>query len=186
MFTSYLKTIESIVGPYTEEEVYSIYADPNTGKTVLLLGEVFNAISQGQRVVWIDTEGGHEGMFKQFGPSYAKRFGVDINKLEDKYEYIQLLTAQELINYFGVDAEILYDKKISVLMKGFKTKPDGTIYENWGKKKGNLVIIIDSFSSPFRLGFSTKVENFSARADAQGVLVYGLLRFMRQTSANIK
>jgi len=188
MFKSFLQSVEDIIGgEFREKEIYSFYGMANVGKTTYLIGEVINAIKQGYRVAWIDTEGGFTGIWSRFSGVYKSRFGVDDKSVEDNFYYVKLLTPEALAKYLGVDYEINYGKgnKVAIKLKGFLSKPDGTLYEVYGKKRGKVLVVVDSFSSPFKLNFSTNVENFSGRADAQSMTIMGIMKFMDKTSATV-
>ncbi len=185
MFKSYLNGITDMVGDFAPKEIYSIYAAPNVGKTIYLIGEAINALNQGQRVIWIDTEGGFDNMWSKFAPIYAQRFNYNLANLDQNYEYYRVITPQELSALFGFNIDVEYDKKISTKITSINKKSEGTLYEHWGNKKKDLLIILDSFSSPFKLGFSMAVENFSARADAQSIIFMGIMQFMEKTSATV-
>jgi len=186
MFNSFLQSVSNIIGgEFKDKEIYSFYGSANVGKSTYLVGEVINAIKQGYRVAWVDTEGGFTGIWDRFSKSYKNRFGVSDKEIKDKFNYVKVLTPEELARYFGVDYEINFGKgnKVAIRLKGFLSKPDDTIYELYGRKRGKVLVVIDSFSSPFKLSFSTNVENFSGRADAQSITMMGLMRFMDRTSA---
>lgn len=172
-----------LVGEFKGKEVYSIYGLASVGKTLYLIGEAINALKNGYRVIWIDTEGGFDGLWENFKNRYAKRFGYDFKNFEENWEYRRILTAEELAKYLGIDIEVDYDKgKTEVSIKGFSEKED-TIYEKFGKKRDNVLIILDSFSSPFKMGFTTKVQDFSARADTQSIIMMAVMKFMDKTNA---
>ncbi len=180
---SYLKNVEDIFGEFKGKEVYSFYGLASIGKTLYLIGEAVNALANGVRVIWIDTEGGWEGIWDNFAPKYAKRFNYDMSKLDELFEYKRVLSVEELAAYLGMEVEIEYGGKIKATLKKMMTKEDNTIYEKFGKKRDKVMIILDSFSSPFKMQFTTGVEQFSSRADVQSIIMMGLMRFMEKTNA---
>lgn len=183
MVKSYLQSVNDIVGEFRGREVYSIYGSASVGKSIYLMGEGINALKAGLRVVWIDTEGGFDGLWNKFKDKYAARFQYDFKGFDDNWEYHRVLTPEEFIRYLGIDIEVNYDKsKIEIAIKKFIEGQD-TIYEKFGRKRDNLMVIVDSFSSPFKLGFTTNVQNFGARADAQGIAMMAAMKFMEKTNA---
>jgi RecA/RadA recombinase len=186
VYNSYLKGIDELNGGgYEEKEVYALYGEPNVGKTTFLIGEAVSLMENGVRVIWVDTEGGWQGVWNAWFSKYEKRFGSSI-KLDNMFTYKRVLSVEEFCKYFGFGVSVSYDKnKIGVTLAGELKGHDldGSAYEKFGRVKGKLAIIVDSFTSPIKLQFSTSVQNFSGRADAESSMLYTLLRFMEKTNA---
>lgn len=187
MITSYLEGINRLLGEgYDDKEIYSLYGEPNVGKTTFLIGEVANFLSKGYRVVWVDTEGGFSGVWNRWFPIYKERFKVKPEE-EKNFIYQRAFTVEEFARFFGYSASVDYDvKKTNVLLSGKitnKTDLEDTIYGKVGRLRGKVAVIIDSFSSPIKLQFTGSVQNFSGRADAESIMMLSLMQYMEKTSA---
>ena len=180
---SYLEAINSEIVEFREEEIYSLYGTANVGKSLYLLGEVANALSQGIRVIWLDTEGGLDGLKNKFMPKLVDRFHVKPEQLAE-LKYRRIFDIEQLALEFGIKLNIEYgDKKAGIYIKDTHDKTENTILSEYGRKRGNIMLVIDSFSSPFKLEFTTNVENFSGRADAMSAVMLGIVKFMAKTKA---
>lgn len=184
MLESYLNGINTMNGGgFEEKEIYALYGEANIGKTSYLIGEAVNMMNNGIRVVWIDTEGGFTGVWNKWYPVYVQRL-VARFKLDDLFLYKRVLSVEEFCHFMGYDVTVDYGKsKISVILNGEAKKEEGTVYEKYGRMRGKLAVIVDSFSSPIKLQFSSAVQNFSGRADAESVMLMTLMKFMEKTSA---
>jgi RecA/RadA recombinase len=183
MIESYLSGINKLIGKgYEEQEIYALYGEPNVGKTTFLIGEIASLISKGYRVVWIDTEGGFKGVWEKWFPLYKTKYGLKDSD-DDKFLYHKAFTVEEFVKYLGYNISVEYDKnKINVSLGG-KVDEKETIYEKFGKLKGKVAVVVDSFSSPIKLQFTGNVQNFSGRADAESIMLYGLMQYMEKTNA---
>ncbi|MEM0142477.1 MAG: hypothetical protein QXL94_00785 [Candidatus Parvarchaeum sp.] len=186
MYKSFLNGVSSMLsgGEFDEKEVYAMYGEPNVGKTSYLIGEAINLMSQGVRIIWVDTEGGFSGVWSKWSSIYLARFGNKI-KLDDLFEYKRVLSVEDFAAYFGYKLDIMYDKnKVSVNLGGEIEKKDAeNVYTKYGRYKGKVAVIVDSFSSPIRLQFSSNVQNFAGRSDAESAMVLSLMKFMEKVGA---
>ena len=181
MVKSFLNGINNLIGgEFLEKEIYSIYGVASVGKSVYLIGEALNLIANGWRVVWIDTEGGFQGNFNVWEPIYEKRFGK-INL--DNFHYYRVLSVEEFCELFGMQVKVDYgDSKMEVTPTSVNEKLS-ELYEKYGRLRGKVAVIVDSMSSPIRLQFTSKVQNFSGRADAESLMLLNLIKFAEKTNA---
>jgi len=188
MLKSFLNGINDLIGSegFREQEVYSIYGAPSVGKSVYLIGEAMNFLKNGWRVVWLDTEGGFHGNWGNWSPVYEKRFDVSFSKFADNFFYQRVLSFEEFCALFGMQVEVVYgESKMEITVKkGFDEK-DSAIYDKFGRMKGKMLVVVDSFSSPIKLQFTSKVQNFSARADAESLMLFNVIRFMEKVNATV-
>ncbi len=181
MVGSYLNGIKDLVGgDFREKEIYSIYGLPSVGKSLYMIEEAFNLLNNKYRVIWIDTEGGYNGLYETFKSKFESKYP---NISPDNFYYKRCLTVEDLSQYLGIGMEIKYGDKITSSITKISTRDEGSIYETIGRKHGKFAIILDSFTSPLKLQFGTAVQNFGGRADAGGYIILGLMKLMDQTNA---
>jgi len=171
---SSIPLINSIFGGYAYSELTAIYGVPMAGKSLLLLQEAYYCLSQGYRVVWIDTEGGISRMHEAWADKFRSRFRVPNRK------HIDFITIRSPIRFLrfltGYDVQIEYGKKTGLTIKGRLKKKDNDLLSK--HVRDNTLIIIDSFTQPFRLGFSSDSQNLPARASAMAFALSGLYDIM--------
>ncbi|MEM0143003.1 MAG: hypothetical protein QXL94_03510 [Candidatus Parvarchaeum sp.] len=186
---SYLNGINGLISGegFEEKEIYALYGEANVGKTSYLIGEVVNLMNNGYRVAWIDTEGGFNGVWGQWYNIYKKRMNATFD-LEKQFIYKRVIGVEDFCKYMGIDMSVEYgDNKVSVTMttssKKAKDATEDTLINKYGKLRGKVAVIVDSFSAPIKLEFSSAVQNFSGRADAESIMMLSLFKFMEKTSA---
>lgn len=180
---SYLSNVDKLIGgDFREKEIYSLFGEASVGKSLYLIGEAISLMSQGTRVIWLDTEGGFDGLWEKFSPLLMQRFGVSEERVKELFFYKRVVTAQEFCKFFGFDLEVSYNKKVAIDINGWKEK-DGEAYTLFGRMRGKMAIILDSFSSPTKMEIPTNVQNFSARADLQSFMILGMVKFMSKVGA---
>ena len=181
MVSSYLKGINDLIGGgFKEKEVYSLYGFPSVGKSLYMIEEMFNLLANKYRVIWIDTEGGFDGLFNSFKAKFEAKYGVTDYS---NFTYRRCLMVEDLAKFLGMDINVKYGDKITADIVGFTKKDEDNIYEVIGRKRGKFAIIVDSFTSPLKLQFGTSVQNFGARSDASSYIILGLMKVMEQTGA---
>ena len=75
MVGSYLNGIKDLVGgDFREKEIYSIYGLPSVGKSLYMIEEAFNLLNNKYRVIWIDTEGGYNGLYETFKSKFESKY----------------------------------------------------------------------------------------------------------------
>jgi hypothetical protein len=175
---SFSKNVEKLIGEYVPKEIYSFYAVPNSGKTLFLLQEAYSLVKQGVRVLWIDTEGGFNGLAN----SWWGKWGFDGKNIF----YVNYFDYEELMRWLGWNVTIEYGKNKMEILGGEPIKKEQTVYaDDFGKLRSNTAIIVDSISSLLRLRFSDSSQNYPVRATATGYLFYALMKLANKVNAPI-
>jgi KaiC/GvpD/RAD55 family RecA-like ATPase len=179
---SFLSNLENLIGEFRSEEYYSIYARPSAGKTLYVLEEAVNLISQGATIIYLSTENGFEGLFEEWKPKFEEKFNVKVT--EQNFKIFKIYNLENLMDFLGRSINItIGDKgKMTTFLVEEKKKNIDTLPIHISKAK-NPVIILDSFSVLFREDFNTATQNFSARSDAVGFLFATLKEIMRKYNA---
>jgi hypothetical protein len=174
-------------GEFQPQNVYALYGVPNVGKTLMVMTEVASLASQGIRTLWIDTEGGLNfdggaGIWGAWKEKLEKRFGLkDLNEF---VEYKRVTGYEELMKYLGQVVEIEFGEgKMGILRKGKTRRGEETVYDSFGRKRGNCVIVLDSLSNVFRVEFGSTLQNFPSRGDATGLLTHAMNLLMEKVNA---
>lgn len=180
MVKSFLNSINKLIGgEFYEKEVYSMYGVPSVGKSVYLMEETANFLNEGYRVIWIDTEGGFRGNWSVWTPVFINKF----SKMKpDNFHYEKVLDLEGFCSLFGMTVGLEYGKsKMEVTPLKVEEK-DSILYREFGKLKGKVAVIVDSFTSPIKLQFTSKVQNFSGRADAESLMLWNLVKFAEKVN----
>ncbi len=182
---AHLKGIaEMFNGDYLASELYSIYATPSSGKTLFLIGEAVQAIKNGYRVLWLDTEGGFDGLWNYWRPIYDKRFDGKYN--DSAFFYKRFSKFEDMMAYLGESVEFDFTKsKTEMIYHGKIKKGTPTVYDDFGRLKGKTLIIIDSLTNIFRHHLVTSTQNFPVRADATGMLISTLILLAARVEAPV-
>ena len=181
---SFLNNINELIGEYRPEEFYSIYARPSSGKSLYLLEESANLISQGAKILYLNTETGFSGLFDMWKEKIEQKFGIKFT--ESNFVVFNIASIIELMKLLAMPIVIEVGKggKETVYLDSVNkiTKDVDTLYKHV-HYKNNPVVILDSFSTLIRESFTTAVENFSGRADATGLVFAAFRRFMNKTGS---
>ncbi|RKY98978.1 MAG: hypothetical protein DRQ10_06850, partial [Candidatus Hydrothermota bacterium] len=122
---SSIPLFNSIFGGYAHSELTAIYGVPMAGKSLFLLQEAYYFLSQGYRVIWVDTEGGIKQMHSAWADKLRSRFQVPNRKhinffiIRSPIRFMQFLT--------GYDIHIEYGKKTGLTIKGRLKKKDNDL-----------------------------------------------------------
>lgn len=186
MVESYLKSIGFLLGKeFRPVEIYSLYAEPNTGKTLYLMGEIINAIKNGYRVLWIDTEGGFDGLWERWFPVLDSR--LEGKFVKENLSYVRLNSYEDAMMFLGRKISLKYGKEKTELLyiKDLDTKELNPIYNSFSKKRGNTMIVMDSLTNLMRMSIPTSMQNFPVRADATAILINSINLLADRTDAPI-
>jgi RecA/RadA recombinase len=179
--------LSPLFGEYIPTNIYAVYGVPNVGKTLLAMTEVAALEAQGARILWIDTEGGlnfedNSGIWGAWKPKLEARFGL--KDLNENIEYHRVTDYVELMTWLNFPVEFEYgDGKPTIQPRKANKHLEGTVYENFGRKKDKTFIVLDSMSSVFRLQFGSMLQNFPGRGDATAYLIYAINRLMTRVNA---
>lgn len=169
---------------YTPKEIYALYSEPSIGKTLFLMQEAINFIAQGNKVLWLDSEDGFDGLWNEWSPKIAQRYNVQIK--EGDFTYYNNTMYEGMMKYLGYNTSIEYGKnKMEVKMLGRVGKGEETVYADFGRKRDKTVIIMDSITGLLKLQFSTAQQNFAPRADATGFLLFALKELSKKINAPV-
>jgi len=168
---SWNKEIVEKLGEY--EDIVFIYGLPNVGKSLFLLQESYYQLSQGYSVLWIDTEGGIDEMMKVWSDKLKKRYGV-----KKDIRVVKIRSFSSFMKYLGKNVEVSASNKgkITIQLKGESKKKDGIRIFDVVRDK--TLVVVDSFTAPFRLAIPSSTENLPARSDAYALAVESLFRLM--------
>ena len=155
---------------FTSEEIFGLFGQPQTGKTLLAFQTAYYLTSKGYNVLYIDTEGSLTGFARVWFPRLEERYGP----LEDRDMEVKVLKSlPELLQYFGY-------KNPRIIVKGEKYEfhVDDVIrpapVEEDIKRLRIDFLILDSITAPLRV-FPTRQQNFPSRADAIASIMSQLL-----------
>ena len=158
---SSLKPLNDIFGEkvYSSRSIFSVYAEPNVGKTLFLLQEAFYFLSKGYNVLYIDTEGGVAEKLLAWKDVFKERFGEPRGTM--KFKIMRQL--EDIMYYFGYKVLCRY---VSADKKGTKGKHEFQVVESISEPPINKevkenkidVVIIDSVTSPFRIAFQISAQ----------------------------
>ena len=160
---------------YTSDEIVALYGMPNTGKTLLALQEAFWLASEGEVVLFIDTEGGIRSFAQQWAPVFIKRFG----DIKGNIFFERRTTIESLLEFFG--------DKVRVVFKSAKGGDKGKVEARFIETiesglfkaiEDNSIsfLIVDSISAPIRAAIPASQENYPTRADLTARLFSWLVR----------
>lgn len=166
-------------GGWLKKQINSIYAPSMAGKSLLMIDEAYWQLSNDVKVVILDTEGGVDVMLEKWDKVMRDKYNV-----QDKRKKIKVL---ETRSFEGFMEMLGKDVKRRSSKKGKFT------IEYVGEKKAPLrnylqdgsILVIDSFTSPFRVGFPSSTENLPARADAMGLAIDGLFKIVEEKDVAI-
>lgn len=168
---SSLKAIANLIGDYSSEAVYALYAMSQVGKTTLLLQLAYEYSAVEKRnVLLYDTEGG----LTQFVEAWDKKFkekysGAKTPIILRNRQWLKILEDYGKNAVYEVSGKGKYKLSLQKI-------DDGKIY-SLIKSKDVGFLAIDSFTMPFKV-FGTGNENYPARSQAQGWLLDSLLGIM--------
>ena len=176
---SSIKPLNDVFGGnvYSSRSIFSVYAEPNVGKTLFLLQETFYFLSKGYNILYIDTEGGVAEKLLAWKEIFKEKFGEPKGKV--KFKVIRQL--EDIMEFFGYKVISRY---VSADRKKTKGKHEFQVIETITEpavfkeiKELNIdVVIIDSVSSPFRTAFQISAQqNHPAKADAMAIFYDSLL-----------
>jgi len=179
---STLKAINSMYGGgHIPGILYNVFGPPMGGKTILMIQEAFGDVlaweelyGEKKAILYIDTEGGGEGVLSDWYPVFSKRFGI-----RPKVIYKDIRDLLDLLTWFGYPAKIFISEKggqVYIRPKGmkiaegkkkvmhlFNPNPPALDYCN----KHNVgTVIIDSITEPIDQVFVGGTPQFPGRAEA--------------------
>ncbi len=174
-------------GEFVPGNVYALYGVPNVGKSLMVMTEVAALAAQGVRTLWIDTEGGLSfeggaGLWTQWKPKLEARFGLkDMNEM---VEYHRITDYESVMKFLGYQVDVEYgENKMGVQFRGKVKRGIPTVYDGFGRKRDNCLIVLDSLSSLFRMEFGSTLQNFPGRGDATAYLLFALNKLMEKVNA---
>ena len=146
----------------------AFFGRASTGKSILLFQEAcFIASQLKKNILVIGTEGGEDIFAKLWFPTLQKHFEIPTSI---SYDILEGKTIETILGWFGkkISLEVSDKGKLDVRFLG-KTKTVPIIDKI---KKDNVgVVVVDSLTNPIRIGFSSGIMNFPARADAECLLL---------------
>lgn len=162
---------------YSSRSIFSVYAEPNVGKTLMFVQETFYFLSKGYNVLYIDTEGGVAEKVLAWKDIFIERFG----KPKGVVKFVVMRQIENLMEFLGYKVKRRY---VSADKGGTKGKHEFQVIETldtpeiekYIKENKIDVIIIDSVTSPFRTAFQISAQqNHPAKADAMAIFYDSLL-----------
>ena len=188
---------------YSTDTVNSIYALPNTGKSLMASQDAFYLSGKNDmNVLYIDTEGGAKLMLSQWKKPLSDRFG---NAGQIYIESAKVKDFASFYKYFGLFSELSWkEKKVKVKDRepekdkekskdkdtdipadvGGKTEFRFKMFEPYDlrediKSLGIKFLILDSITTPIKTNISDEQQNNTAKASAHAV-IYARLRSLQE------
>ena len=160
---------------YNANEISALYGKPKVGKSLFAIQEACKLASQGDNVLFIDTEGSIIPMLKKWVPVFEERYGERKGKiLVESRKNIE-----NLMKFLGHVIRLQYKSKDKTMTKGkleFSVIEtiEGEIDQIIKKNKIDFVIL-DSLTSPLR-SFTKEQQNYPARSDATAFIMRTFVR----------
>jgi archaellum biogenesis ATPase FlaH len=190
-FKSSLNVINDMFGgsAYTSDNIFGLFGLAGEGKSLLCIQEAFYLMSQGYRVLYIDTEGSLVSQLRKcWADVFMARFNLSKNDLNERF-FIQNFREKEfadkeekiekVLYYFGDNTEI--EKKGNKIelkwieKKGRKPKDNRSLIEKDVDKYNIDFIILDSITNPIRIAISSSPQNYPAKSDIEARILGHLL-----------
>jgi len=190
-FKSSLNVINDMFGgvAYTSDCIFGLFGLAGEGKSLFCIQEAFHLVSQGYRVLYIDTEGSLVSQLKRYWAKvFMERFNVSKDDLSDRF-FIQNFREdifaeknekiEKVLYYFGDNIEI--EKKGNKIelrwieKKGRKPKDGRSLIEKDLEKYKIDFVILDSISNPIRIAISSNPQNYPAKSDIEARILGHLL-----------
>jgi hypothetical protein len=177
-YASSIPELGSMFIGYIKGVPIAFFGAGEAGKSILMLQEtVCVAAQMSKNILFLGTEGAEDIFVDLWFPTFKKRFNflghVDVVNVD---------TVEDLLKKFGREIEIKISEKgkadIIVVGKCKNEIGEKIITDNIG------VVILDSFTMPFRTEFAGGRMNFAGRADAE-CLIFGELRRLSRTKSLI-
>jgi len=200
-FPSSLECLNEMFGgsPYSSGELFAIYSPPNRGKTLFSVQETVYLISQGYKVLYIETEGSGEKMIRKWAPIFAKRFGAN---LKDLY-FESRRTLETLAQYLGFEVKFVTKQVSEEELQPEALVKEGKKKKKKKKEKGAKIeviyrpldlslieqdiqkykidfIILDSLSNPIRSAFPPDQQNNPAKSFIEGRILQKLIELQEK------
>lgn len=160
--------------PYNSDQIFAIYAESETGKTLFLMQEAYYLTTQGYNVMWLDTEGGFIEFLNDWYEVMESRFGEQQGMLD----WQPVNGTKHLLEFFGYNVEMKTDGKVDLNIKKAEKLEDTEIYKTMKKNKIDF-IILDSITDPLR-AFMSKQQDYPAKADCAGLIFRTLKLLMTE------
>lgn len=174
---------------YTSDSIFGLFGLAGEGKSLLCIQEAFYLMSQGYKVLYIDTEGSLVSQLRKYWAEvFMARFNLSKEDLSKRF-FIQNFREDEfagkeekiekVLYYFGDNIEI--EKKGNKIelkwleKKGRKPKDNRSLIEKDIDKYGIDFIILDSITNPIRIAISSNPQNYPAKSDIEARILGHLL-----------
>jgi len=173
-YRSSIPELGSMFMGYIKGVPIAFFGSGEAGKSILMFQEaVCVAAQMSKNILMLGTEGAEDVFVDLWLPTFRKRFNfighVDVVSVE---------TVEDLLKRFGREIEIKISEKgkADIIVTGSCKNDIGEriIKDNIG------VVMLDSFTMPFRTEFAGGRMNFAGRADAE-CLIFGELRRLSRT-----
>lgn len=173
-YLSSIPEIGSMMIGYIKGVPIAFFGAGEAGKSILMLQEAICVAAQmNKNVLLIGTEGAEDVFVDLWLPAFKQRFNF-----LGHVSVISTETVEDLLKKFGRQIEIkVSDKgKADIIVTGACKNEivEKIIKDNIG------VVVLDSFTMPFRTEFAGGRMNFAGRADAE-CLIFGELRRISHT-----
>lgn len=158
--------------------VTGIYGIPMAGKSIFCYQMICANLAHNKfKTLYIDTEGIRQKDVRNVLNKFAPRFGITHQDIKDRFDFMTTLGNTQLKSYQMIFKLFGKIPKLEKSKGGSKVTPNFDITTpilDDKKLAEYSMIVIDSFSKPFKDGVVTVTQNLPARATLQEQL-FGLL-----------
>lgn len=180
-----LELLDRIYGGafFSTDSMNAIYGNSTTGKSLLAIETAVYRISQGDKVMYIDTEGGALDLWADWKFKMAKKYGVNARDIDRNLLIVQIDSIEEMAQLLGIYLRLMVKENVVEVnmgdllsmhcekflnkprkLKECKEKHGILLLEDIIKEEGYKHLVIDSFSALID-EIPVLVQNYRTRAD---------------------